>query len=482
VPLPPGYINAIPKEFQDPVTHGLSFKKFIGASEKQQDAFHATRNYRFVLYGGAMGGGKSYFLRMWAITECYRLYAAYGIRGVRIGLFSKDYPTLVDRQISKISFEIPTWIGKISNSQVDGFRFLLNPEFGSGVVALRNLDKPEKYNSAEFAGIAVEELTENPEIIFHELRKRIRWPGIDPNDMHFVAAANPGGLGHAWVKKLWIDRDFPTELATDAHEFAYVSAKALDNPHLDPGYYKQLMTLPDEMRKAYAEGSWDIFAGQYFKTWRKDIHVCDEAFEIPYHWKIERSSDWGEAAPCAHIWTATSPEGFSYVIGEVYGKGLSIPEQATAIKAFERGKNVQKYGILDSACWDVTGRALSIADQFAVEGVYMIPGAKGPGSRVAGWNMVRQALAYKQVDGKLVVPPKLQLFPNCTNGIRIIPAQVHDKLKPEDLDTDAEDHWLDALRYKFQGPQMGFTIPDEALSSDAAARRRQAGLDFNNGS
>jgi len=217
-----------------------------------------------------MGGGKSYFLRWWCIRECIRLFATYGVRGVRIGLFSMDYPTLLDRQISRMVFEIPEHIGKIQKTQTDGFNLTLVPELGGGTVALRNLDNPSKYNSAEFAGIAIEELTENPEAIFHELRKRIRWPGVPASDMHFVAAANPGGIGHAWVKKLWIDRDFPTEMRSMAGQFAYVPAKAQDNPHLDPAYYAQLLSLPEEMRKAYAEGSWDIFAGQYFKEWRKD--------------------------------------------------------------------------------------------------------------------------------------------------------------------------------------------------------------------
>lgn len=96
--------------------------------------------------------------------------------------------------------------------------------------------------------------------------------------------------------------------------------------------------------------------------------------------------------------------------------------------------------------------------------------AKGPGSRVAGWNMVRQALHYeKDEHGTVIRPPKLRVFSTCTNGIRTLPAMVHDKLKPEDLDTGAEDHWCDALRYKFQGPAEGFKTPDEAMSDEDAA-------------
>jgi phage terminase large subunit len=441
----------------------------INPTPRQREAFAGTLQYQFLLYGGAMGGGKSYFLRWWCIRECVRLYALYGIRGVRIGLFSMDYPTLLDRQISKMVYEIPEHIGRIQKTQTDGFNLTLSPELGGGTVALRNLDNPSKYNSAEFAGIAIEELTENPEVIFHELRKRIRWPGIPAGDMHFVAAANPGGIGHAWVKKLWIDRDFPPEMLSMASQFGYIPARAQDNPHLDEKYYEQLLSLPEEMRKAYAEGSWDIFAGQYFKEWRKDVHVV-EAFAIPWHWKIERSSDWGEANPCAHLWTATDPEGYSYVIGEVYGAGLKVAEQAARILEWEQGKNVQKIGILDSACWDVSGRAESIAEQFRRCGVINAPSAKGPGSRVAGWNMVRTALSVRE--GRSA--PALRVFSTCTNLIRTLPAMVHDKLHPEDLDTKAEDHACDALRYKFQGMAEGFKTPDEEMTEEDAEFMQRA--------
>lgn len=451
----------------------VSISEYIKPTERQLDAFKATKDFGFVLYGGAMGGGKSYFLRWWAIREAMRLFGTYGVRGVRIGLFSKDYPTLRDRQISKIKFEIPESIGRISNSQVDGFNLTLSPEYGGGSVALRNLDAVEKYNSAEFAGIGVEELTENPENIFHELRKRIRWPGIPAHDMHFVAAANPGGIGHAWVKKLWIDRDFPREMQSMAGSFAYVPAKAQDNPHLDPAYYAQLLSLPEEMRKAYAEGSWDIFAGQYFKEWRKDIHVV-EPFEIPWHWKVERAGDWGYANPCAHLWRATNPEGFSWIINEVYGSNLSNERQAGEILSYEQGKNVRPIGVLDAPD-DTRGMQESVREQFRRLGVKTVAPSKGPGSRVAKWQMIRKALHYEKNDeGSVTRQPQLKVFSNCTNLIRTLPAMVHDKLKPEDLDSDAEDHGCDALGCFYQSEALGDVTPDSEMTEEDAAFMERA--------
>lgn len=457
----------------------MKISELINPTDRQRECLKALRMFRFVLYGGAMGGGKSYLLRWWCVLQCIYYFARYGVRNVRIGLFSEDYPTLVDRQISRIKFEFPAWLGKIAESRTEGFNFKLQECFGGGVIAFRNLDDPSKYNSAEFAAIAVEELTKNLEAVFHELRKRLRWPGIPDEDTRFLGATNPGGRGHGWVKRFWIDRDFPPEMERLAPTFAYVQSKASDNPHLSQAYYdNNLLTLPEEMRKAYAEGDWDLFAGQYFKEWRKEVHVC-EPFEIPWFWKVERAGDWGEAKPCAHLWIATNPEGFKWAIGEVYGEGLSIESQAEKIRAFEQGKRIQPTGVLDSACWDTTGRAQSIADQFSQYGVTWVQSAKGPGSRVAGWRVVRKLLAFERDStGKLTKEPRLRVFSTCRHLIRTLPTLVHDPLKPEDLDSDGEDHACDALRYHCMGPANPPETPDEAMTPERAAFFARADKQF----
>lgn len=456
----------------------MKISELIDPTARQKECLATLRKFRFVLYGGAMGGGKSYLLRWWCVLQCIYYFARYGVRNVRVGLFSEDYPTLVDRQISKIKFEFPEWLGRISESRTEGFNFKLHDSFGGGTIAFRNLDDPSKYNSAEFASIAVEELTKNKEEVFHELRKRMRWPGIPDDDTRFLGATNPGGRGHAWVKRLWLEKDFPPEMTSIASQFAYVQSKAQDNPHLSDGYYQSLLTLPSEMARAYAEGDWDLFAGQYFTEWRKEIHVC-EPLEIPWYWKIERSGDWGEAKPCAHLWTATNPEGFKYVIGEVYGAGMSIREQAEAIHAFERGKVVAKAGVLDAACWDVTGRAQSIADQFLEYKVHWLKSAKGPGSRVSGWTQLHTLLAWeKDESGKLIREPRLKVFSTCRNLIRTLPTLEHDSDKPDDLDSEGEDHAADALRYHLLGPVDAPETPYAEMSMDDEAFLRAADEKF----
>src|SRR2546429_390909 len=98
--------------------------------------------------------------------------------------------------------------------------FILAPEYGSGVIMLRNLDDPSKYLSTEFAAVAVDELTRDDLQTFNDLRLRLRWPEVDRP--LFLGASNPGGIGHAWVKQYWLDADFPIELKDLAHEFAFV--------------------------------------------------------------------------------------------------------------------------------------------------------------------------------------------------------------------------------------------------------------------
>jgi phage terminase large subunit len=122
-----------------------------------------------------------------------------------------------------------------------------------------------------------------------DLRNRLRWPGI--TDIRFLGATNPGGIGHSWVKKRWLDRLFDDN-ETEAHEFVYVRALAQDNPHIDKSYLKQLESLPADKRKAFLEGDWDIFKGQFFTEWRRELHIC-APFQIPEDWRKFCALDYG---------------------------------------------------------------------------------------------------------------------------------------------------------------------------------------------
>jgi phage terminase large subunit len=256
----------------------IKLSEWMNLTAKQLAFWEAWKKYGFPGYGGAAGGGKSYILRWAALVIALKAFLVHGVRNVKVGLFCEDYPSLTDRQISKMAAEFPAKLGALTKTQTDGLVFKLRPEFGGGMILPRNLDDPSKYNSTEFIAILVDELTRNKQEVFDELRKRLRWPGFPVGyNFPFIAGTNPGGIGHAWVKRLWIDRDFPPELADVAHKFAFIQSKATDNEHNPESYYRDLLTLPEQLRRAYAEGDWDIFAGQFFQGVAQELHVSSRS-------------------------------------------------------------------------------------------------------------------------------------------------------------------------------------------------------------
>ena len=230
---------------------GISFDPLDKFFKKQLEATKASERFKFTLYGGSVGSGKSYWLRWVCIYWLMRLAQETNIRGIRAGLFCEDYPSLNDRHLSKIKHEFPKWLGKWNEQKHE---FTLNPRFGSGILAFRNLDDPSKYLSVEFAIIGIDEVNRNPKTTFDFLRSRHRWPGI--TKVKFLAACNP--LGEAWVKNMWVKRLFSPD-EKEQYEFVFVPALPTDNPHLPKEYYKSLESLPENQRKAYLEGNWDAF-------------------------------------------------------------------------------------------------------------------------------------------------------------------------------------------------------------------------------
>lgn len=416
----------------------VSLRDLINPSPRQEEFLKATDKYKYLLYGGAKGGGKSHILR-WALVRRLLYWAKAGHTGVRVGLFCENYPALKDRQITKIQKEFPRWLGDLSDSQIEGMSFRLKPEFGGGVLALRNLDDVSKYASSEFAICAVDELTKNQREVFDQLRSITRWPGIE--DTGIWGGTNPGDIGHLWVKKLWIDRQFDKE-DPDPSLFYFVKSLPTDNPHNSNSYLNELKSLPDKLRKAYYDGNWDIFEGQYFGEWNKEVHVV-KPFEIPSTYKRFRAYDHGRTAPACCKWYALDYDGRLIVYREFYQKGLNVDQIAAEINRLSVGE-LYEYSVADPAIFANTGfvdkyGGQTIAESFARQGIQWLPASN---RRVDGWNLMHQYLFYDDV-----VLPKLNYFSTCLDSIRTIPALVHDEHKPEDLDTMGEDHAADVDRY-----------------------------------
>ena len=423
-------------------------------NDKQKEAEQAVQDYKYVLYGGAMGGGKSYWLR-WILVKLLLIWhERTKQKGIRVGLFCEDYPALKDRHVSKITYEFPSWLGTLNKGDSE---YVLRPEYGSGVIALRNLDDPSKYASSEFAAVGVDELTKNLKTVFDMLRTRMRWPGI--TDTKMVAGTNPGSIGHAWVKKIWMDREFePTE--KEAGQFKYIRATAHDNRmNLDASYFDQLEGLPEEKRKAFLMGDWNLFEGQFFSEWNEDIHVIDP-FNIPDGWRKFGSYDHGRAKPACFSWYALDYDGNVYKYRELYVNkedGSSRWEAdriaKEVVKLNDQAKDYLEYVVADSAIFTKTGTGESIAEILQKNGIgkadtlipMMIPCVKGPGSRIAGWSVMHQYLYHDQF-----TQPKIKYFRNCYDSIRTIPSLVYSETIAEDLDSDGEDHAADGDRYLLQ--------------------------------
>lgn len=409
---------------------------------------------KYLLYGGAMSGGKSYLLRWAAVTYLIELWTKYQIPNISIGLFSEDYPTLKDRQISRIEYEFPNWLGQLRDDKIHGLSYQLSPKLGGGLILLRNLDDPSKYMSTEFAGEFVEELTRNSEDTFIALRNRLRYPGI--NEVKFMGATNPGGVGHGWVRKLFIDHN-----TTDPEQdrFIYVHANAYDNQYISPEYIKQLEALPENLRKAYLEGSWDVFAGQFFTDWSPEKHII-HPFVPAQDEVIVGGMDWGRAKPFSFhlatvnkvIYRNTDGENQTFyrtkTFYEMYGIEKNPEDWAKLIQEDLLDKLSMSLSDISWVQCDPTifnkgnDNSVSIRDQFyRVDPRWMfLKPAKN--DRIPGWAIMHNWLGIAP-DGK----PYWQVTSNCKNLIRTLPELIYDENIAEDVDTEGEDHAADDQRY-----------------------------------
>ncbi len=429
----------------------VRFTALVNPTPKQREFWRATDAHAYTLYGGARGGGKSRILR-WSLVRYLLQAFRQGHRNVRVALFCEDYPSLQDRQISKVEVEFPAWLGVYHASQHE---FRLAPAFGSGVICFRNLDNPSKYQSAEFAAIAVDELTKNPLSTFNTLRGSLRWPGL--THLPFMAATNPGDVGHIWVRDYWIDRRYPPELEPLADQFAFVRSLPSDNPHLGAEYWATLNSLPDALRKAWVEGSWDAFEGQYFDEWSDRVHTV-EPFPIPADWEVEGGMDWGYApSPGVVGWVAFDPFGRAWGYKElVYDR--SSPREVADMIAARCVTDAERRMLIrgDTQMWTPQpDRGVSIAQEIndrLAELDLEVTLVQANKDRLNGWAMVHQHLLPRPGPEQAPCPWFRAFTPDKTGLgmpylIRTLPAQTHSDTRPGDLKKGETDHAADMLRY-----------------------------------
>ena len=289
------------------MTKEVKFSELCRFTDKQRLATATADTHRYTLFGGSRGPGKSFFVRWYLVRRLMR-WAAQGHGNVRVMLACEDYPSLYERQISKVQTEFPAWLG---GYHVQRNEYRLDPAYGGGAIAFRNLDDASKYQSAEYAGIAIDELTKNTERTFHLLRGSLRWPGID--DVFFVGATNPAP---GFVRDYWISRSFPPELEPEAEQFAFVPALPTDNPNLPQSYWSMLDTLPDVLRKAWKDGDWWVGTeGLVYDTFTAD-NLTDQ--EPDPERPVELAIDDGYVDPRATLFIQRLPGGDILIFDELY--------------------------------------------------------------------------------------------------------------------------------------------------------------------
>jgi hypothetical protein len=405
----------------------------------------------------------SYLLRWLSVRILMRVFAKYKIKKAMVMLACEDYPTLKDRQISKIESEFPEWLGKYHDDhKIYGKCYILSAEYGSGVICLRNLDDPSKYQSAEFLAIFVDELTKNNIKTFTDLRMRLRWKGIPDKECVFVGATNPGGIGHNYCKAYWVSKIYPPEFCapTDYRPmFKFIPSKAEDNPHLDSSYWNMLQTLPEHLRAAFRDGSWDIFEGQAF-TFMRETHVT-QALPIPSHAQIYTTFDWGFGAPFSWGWWWVDGDGRGYRFSEWYGwngtpnQGLRWEDSRVADEIVKRELELSARYKIDFSrairlagpdCFQKKpdykggGQGPSTAEVFASRSLYL---SHGDATREVKIRQFRERLKVPMLNGKQSGLPMLMVYEECDQFIRTIPDIVVNPTKPEEIDLKCEDHIYD---------------------------------------
>jgi phage terminase large subunit len=266
---------------------------------------------------------------------------------------------------------------------------------------------------------------------------------------------NPGGVGHGWVKRLFIDRDFRE--GEKGSDYKFIPAMVYDNKALlskDPDYIERLKSLPASLRDAWLYGKWDAFAGQFFPEFDLSLHTT-EKYEIPKDWQKYCAIDYG-LDMLAAVFVALNPDGEAIVYDEVYEKNLIVSEAAKRIR--EKADGVCQF-IAPSDLWSrQKDSGKSIYELFCENGVYL---SKISPERVQSFLCLKEWLKpYKDSSGNR--KSRMVIFRNCTNLIRCLPQLLHDPKKPGDASTKPHEitHAPDALRY-FASSRAFFAAKNE---------------------
>ena len=306
------------------------------------------------------------------------------------------------------------------------------------------------YQGHEYQYMGFDQLEEFTESQYEFLKVQAR-TSDDKLRVRIRATANPGNVGHLWVKRKFIDNKESMKIYWDEHSLSsmFIPAKVYDNPSLmdnDPMYIKRLEALPEEERKALLYGDWNVFVGQYFKEWNESVHLI-EPFYIPDYWKRFIAGDYGFKKPSSVGWYAKSPEGEVVRYKEIYREGLHYDSLASLICDYSKDEDIE-YAVFDPAIFGDRqhhkeareGRSgAEIMQEIVREkrGERSFTIMRADNRRIEGWRNLKQRLKNES----------FKVFNTCVHFKTTFPANIYDDKKPEDLNTDGEDHSADEARY-----------------------------------
>ncbi len=386
---------------------------------------------KYVAYGGARGGGKSWALRLKAML------LGVNFPQIKMLLLRRTFPQLRENHIRPLKILL-----KDTAVYTDSKKCF---EFNNGaVLKLGYCDSEsdvDQYQGQEYDVIFIDEATQFTEYQFSVLKGCLRGVNDFPKRMYLTC--NPGGVGHGWVKRLFIDREYSKY--ENPADYDFIQALVTDNKPLmenNPDYVNQLKELPEDIRRGWLYGDWDVYEGQYFDEFKRDIHVCD-AFEIPDEWNTYIAFDYGlDMLAC--LWIAVDFEGRAYVYKELCESGLIVSEAAKKIKEMS---DREPYMII--APPDMHSRqkdsGKSMRELFSENGIDVTFADNG---RVDGWMCVKEYLKPVS-DCDENITSRLKIFSNCKTLIKSLPQLMHDTKNPSDCSTVPHNitHAPDALRY-----------------------------------
>lgn len=420
--------------------------EFLSASERE------------VLYGGSAGGGKSYAM----------------LADPLHGLNNPNFSGLLVRHTTEELRELIQKSQELYPKAVPGIKWSerksqwTTPQ--GGRLWMSYLDKDTdvtRYQGQAFNWLGFDELTQwSSPYAWDYMRSRLRSAHSKELGLYMRATTNPGGAGHSWVKKTFIDPSpsnqsfWATNIETGetikfpaGHSKAgqplfkrkFIPASLFDNPYLaESGDYEaMLLSLPEHQRKQLLEGNWDVNEGAAFPEFNRKIHVVDD-FKVPSSWTKFRACDYGYGSYSGVLWFAVAPDEQLIVYREMYCSKVTATDLADMVLDAESEDGTIRYGVLDSSLWHNRGdTGPSLAEQMNMKGCRWRPSDRSRGSRVSGKNEIHRRL---QVD-EFTEKPRMVFMASCTNTIAQVPSIPLDKKNPEDVDTHAEDHLYDALRY-----------------------------------